>query len=108
MSVTVVDNSAAVKSALKNAIAEGLDAMGSKAEENAKSTVHVITGNLRDSITHDSNDTEVVISAGMPYAAHEELGTSRQPSHPYLKPAVMDHTDELVNIFVNRVSQALS
>jgi len=107
MPVTVTNNSRAVTAALKSAVADGLRDMGSMAADNARSTVHVITGNLRDSITYDSNDTEVVISAGMPYSGYEELGTSRQPAHPYLKPAVMNHTDELVNAFANAIKNAL-
>lgn len=107
MPVTVTNNSQAVKTALKGAIADGLRDMGSMAADNARSTVHVITGNLRDSIAYDSNDTEVVISASESYAPYEELGTSRQPAHPYLKPAVMNHTDELVNAFANSIRNVL-
>lgn len=107
MSVRKVDNSKAVTDSLKAGVANGLGGIGEKASETAKSTVHVITGNLRDSIDYDSDDTKVVIFAGMSYSAYEELGTSRQPSHPYLGPAVLNHTDELVNILANKIKEAL-
>ena len=107
MSVTVNDHSAEVQSAIQAAITEGLNDAGSIAVENAKSTVHVITGNLRDSIDHQVSGNTVTIYAGMEYAAYEELGTSRQPSHPYLRPAVVDHTDQLKQAIANKISSLL-
>lgn len=107
MPVSRTDNTAACKSAIRNAVADGLSEVGSKVVGYAQSTVHVVTGNLRDSIGYDSNDTEVVVSASMDYAQYEELGTSRQQAHPYLRPAVMDHTDEIVNTIANKIRNAL-
>lgn len=107
MSVSVVDNTSSVESALRAALAKGLDSAGARAEAYAKETVHVITGNLRDSIGHEASDDAVVVYAGMDYAPYEELGTSRQDAHPYLRPSVMDHTGELMDIIGNAVSSVL-
>ena len=107
MSVSVVDNTSSVESALRTAIAKGLDSAGARAEEYAKETVHVITGNLRDSISHEASDNAVVVYAGMDYAPYEELGTSKQDAHPYLRPAVMNHTDELLELIGRTVESAL-
>ena len=108
MSVTRKDNSAAVMAAIYDGVANGLSDAGQMVADNARSTVHVITGNLRDSISYDATDEEVVISAGMPYAAYEELGTSRQDAHPYLRPAAMDHTQDILNTIGSAVQKAIS
>lgn len=67
---------------------------GKVIERIAKATVHVITGNLRDSIRTEASSEEPgmadVIAGGIngvDYAADEEFGNSRRPAHPYLRPA---------------------
>lgn len=67
---------------------------GKVVERIAKSIVHVVSGNLRDSIRTEPGDepgTANVIAGGIngvDYAADEEYGNSRRPPHPYLRPAV--------------------
>lgn len=85
------------------------------------------TGNLRNSITHQVNDDEmsVIIGTDVEYGVYQELGTGiyaegggGQPTpwvyqdekgnwhytrgnkaHPFLKPALADHTQTYKNIF---------
>lgn len=66
---------------------------GKVIERIAKATVHVVSGNLRDSIRTEPSDepgiADVIAGGinGVDYAADEEFGNSRRPAHPYLRPA---------------------
>jgi len=53
MSFKLTDNTASVLSALKSAKANGLEAVGMRAETHAKHKCPVDTGRLRNSITHN-------------------------------------------------------
>lgn len=107
MGIRVTDNTKAASDAILEAASEALAEVGEAAKAYARQNVHVVTGNLRDSIDYQVDGNRVTIYAGMPYAPYEELGTSRQPSHPYLRPAVMDHTSEFVETVAKRVRDAL-
>lgn len=104
MPVTVKDHSKEVMEAIGQVVGEAMEEIGQRAEGYAKQTVHVITGNLRDSIGHEATEDSVTIYAGMSYAEFEELGTSRQPAHPYLAPSVLNHTQEFVDIVRDKLS----
>lgn len=78
--VTITDNSAAVKSAMKDAILRALEKCGLVAEGYAKKLCDGFknpTGNLRNSITHvvDDGETAVYIGTYNEYAIYVELGT---------------------------------
>lgn len=78
--VTITDNSAAVKSAMKDAILRALEKCGLVAEGYAKKLCDGFknpTGNLRNSITHVVDDGEAAVYIGTynEYAIYVELGT---------------------------------
>lgn len=78
--VTITDNSAAVKSAMKDAILRALEKCGLVAEGYAQKLCDGFknpTGNLRNSITHvvDDGETTVYIGTYNEYAIYVELGT---------------------------------
>lgn len=77
-----------------------LETMGLVAEGYAKRLCPVNTGNLRNSITHDSDmsDQTAVIGSNVEYGKYVELGTSKMSSQPFLRPAVEDHKSEYKNI----------
>lgn len=54
----------------------------------ARDTVHVITGNLRDSIEVKVVGKTVTIVANADYAGIEEFGSPTREAHPYLRPAI--------------------
>lgn len=83
--------------------------IGGKAESYAKMLCPVDTGNLRNSITHTTEDDghTVVIGTSVYYAPYVELGTGRNYEgnsghgtvqgvrpRPYLRPAIEDHRQE--------------
>ena len=116
MSVTVTetDNSARCIDALSDAVEEALGLIGDKAVEYAKGTVPVRTGNLRDSIdstvTNEGGMQSAVIFVDYDradYGEYVELGTSRQAAQPYLRPSVMDHTSEYMQMLTQTVGKAL-
>jgi HK97 gp10 family phage protein len=61
-------------------------------EASAKARVHVISGELRDSIEaiHTGPYTWTVL-AGAPYAGFENYGTRFRPGHPFWEPAILEH-----------------
>lgn len=70
---------------------EALSGMARDAAAQAKMDAPVDTGALRASIASDcrieGNVIRAEVTAAAPYAAAVELGTSRAPARPYLRPA---------------------
>lgn len=125
MKVEFIDNSDKVLEELQAAALRALEKCGMTAEGYAKPLAPVVTGNLRNSITHkvDESDLAVYIGTNNEYAAYVELGTGKyaesggrptpwvyqddngnwhhthgQRAKPYLKPAVADHNQEYRSI----------
>ena len=102
MGVTIevkIDNTNTLLEALPDVKNRALMRCGAVVENYAKRTVPVDTGRLRNSLHHEmeSEDT-VAIGTDVEYGKYVELGTSRQRSKPYLKPAVADHVAEYQKI----------
>lgn len=73
------------------------DKLGPRIQENAKRTVPVLSGDLKDSIVVqvqlDGSDSVLQVGVdedphGVDYGRYVEEGTSRQAAQPYLRPAV--------------------
>ena len=80
-----------VLSALSSSTARALEACGLYMESYAKSICPVDTGNLRNSITHASDETRAIVGTNVEYAPFVELGTKVQKAKPFLTPAVSDN-----------------
>lgn len=85
---------------LDQAKAIALETMGALCTRNAALLCPVDTGRLRNSINYKvaSDEDAVYVGTNVEYAPYVELGTSKQKAHPYLKPAVDDHTAEYKEI----------
>lgn len=92
MDVKFTDNSAEILKAFEQATARGLEKIGLTAEGYAKMNAPVDTGRLRNSITHEVDGQEVYIGSNVEYAPYVELGTYKQKSQPFLKPAATEHS----------------
>lgn len=94
-SVKVTSHVKEVIEAKNNAIARALEAIGIQAEGDVAELAPVDTGRLRDSITHEVDESEeaVYIGTNVEYAAYQEYGTSRMKAHPYLKPGIMNNLE---------------
>ena len=133
MEVNFVDNSEEILTALKNAALKALERCGLQAEGYAKDLAPVLTGNLRDSISHKVVEGEQAAYVGTNslYGAYVELGTGKygtlggrqdpwvyqddngnwhhthgQRAQPYLKPAVANHKQTYQNIIKNELENA--
>lgn len=96
----ISDYTKEITTAIHQAIRRALTKIGLQCERYAKQIVHVITGRLRNSITHevDMGEMAVYIGTNVEYAPYEEEGTSKRPAHPFLRPAAQDHIAEYVQI----------
>ena len=82
-----------------------------KVRESAKEKAPVITGALRDSIISEveTNGSEITVEVGptVDYADDVEFGGLRRRAKPYLRPAI-DETEELViEALVNEMNAIL-
>lgn len=76
---------------LPDAVKDAVDESLSEGMFHSVEVVHVVTGNLRDSIrvenvTEDGGDLVAGGTGTVNYADIEELGNSRREGHPYLRP----------------------
>ena len=82
--------------------AEGFakEEIGRKVYDTPESPYYKRTGRLRNSITHETSESEhaVYIGTNVEYAPYVELGTSRMAARPFLKPAVTEHTEDFKRI----------
>lgn len=92
--VNITDFTEEITEGIKEAIQRALVRIGLECEGYAKMLCHVVTGRLRNSITHYVDGDSVYVGTNVEYAQYEEEGTSRRPPHPYLRPAAVDHKDE--------------
>lgn len=90
MNVEITDNSNLVKEEMLTACLRVLEKCGLTAEGYAKLLCPVDTGNLRNSITHQVDISELLcrIGTNSEYAAYVELGMGYQE----IKSAVSGHT----------------
>ena len=89
------------------AVVRALEVCGLQAEKYAKAECQVDTGNLRNSITHQVNGSEMAIGTNVEYAPYQELGTSKMHNWkgPYLRPALLNHISEYQNIIKTEMSK---
>ena len=109
---------------LDAAVAKSLMVVGLQAEGYAKLLCPVDTGNLRNSITHETDGATAVIGTNVEYAAHVEYGHTQEvgryvpaigkrlkapfvAARPYLRPAVEDHVDEYKQIFFAVLAESM-
>lgn len=64
----------------------------------AKLHCPVDTGFLRNSISQDNDENNVVIGTNTEYAETVELGSSKQRSQPYLYPAGVGNAGKIINV----------
>lgn len=96
--VNITDFTEEITEGIKEAIQRALVRIGLECEAYAKKLCHVVTGRLRNSITHYVDGDSVYVGTNVEYAQYEEEGTSRRPPHPYLRPAVEEHIGQIQKI----------
>ena len=108
MNWTMKDNTDEVLSALEKAKKRGLEAIGLTAEGHAKKITPVDTGRLqlRNSISHATDDEAAYIGTNVEYAPYVELGARGRPGVHMLKRAATEHTDEYKRIMEDALKNA--
>lgn len=108
ISMSLEDNSGKVLNLMEDATIKALTKIGAKAETYAKGYAPVDTGRLRNSIMFEVNSSEMDVSLGSEifYSVFQELGTRKMKAHPFLKPAMMNHTEEYKQILENNLKNA--
>lgn len=95
MSVSFKSNRNTIERELDRKIRRAAEIIGGMAEGYAKGYAPVDTGNLRNSISHGTEDGghTVVIGTNVYYAPYQELGApnAHVPPHPFLRPAIENH-----------------
>lgn len=98
-----------VNSKVDQAFQKACDVIGGRVESYAKGLAPHKTGNLRNSITHDSEDGghTVVVGTNVKYAPYQELGApnAHVPAHPYLRPAFENHLPEYEHVLNTELSK---
>lgn len=134
MEIDVVDNSALVQEVFHAACLRALERCGLVGEGYAKDLASVDTGRGRNSISHkvDESEPAAYIGTNLDYMIYQELGTGiyaeggggrptpwvyqdaqgnwhwtrGNRAHPFLKPAVADHTKTYSNIIKSELENA--
>lgn len=108
MNWTMKDNTDEVLSALEKAKKRGLEAIGLVAEGHAKKITPVDTGRLqlRNSISHATDDEAAYIGTNVEYAPYVELGSPTIKAHHMLQKAATEHTDEYKRLIEDAMKNA--
>ena len=108
MNWTMKDNTDEVLSALEKAKKRGLEAIGLTAEGHAKKITPVDTGRLqlRNSISHATDDEAAYIGTNVEYGPYVELGSPTIKAHHMLQKAATEHTDEYKRLMEDSMKNA--
>lgn len=108
MNWTMKDNTDEVLSALEKAKKRGLEAIGLTAEGHAKKITPVDTGRLqlRNSISHATDDEAAYIGTNVEYAPYVELGARGRQGVHMLQRAAAEHTDEYRRLMEDSMKNA--
>lgn len=106
--VKVDDHSEEVLAELREKIKIALELLGIAGENNAKFEITALgavdTGNLRNSITHTTDDEYAYIGTNVEYAPYVEFGTSKHPEErPFLRNAIQNNQNEYRTIVENQL-----
>lgn len=98
MAVRVINNSREIQQILARNLVDALNSIGFYVTGEAKDIVPKDTGRLRASIEHEiePDRARVHIGSQVEYADYVEMGTYKQRSQPYLRPAAYDHIPEIL------------
>lgn len=114
INIDLKDYTDEVVGSIRAAMYRSLERIGLFTEKQAKTNLskewkhghtHVVTGRLRNSITHYVDGDSVYVGTNVEYAQEEEEGSSKRPPHPYLRPAATGHEGDWKKIFENEFAK---
>ena len=92
-----------LSAALRSALAQVVETTAAEIEAGAKQRTPVDTGNLRASISHETNGLQGSVSVAADYGFWIEVATERTSPQPFLGPAVEGEKDS----FQQRIEKRL-
>ena len=105
--IVLTDRSGDVLSALSSMTDASLGEVGAAMAENARLTVPVDTGRLRDSIGYAASGGVLHVGTDVPYAVYVELGRAGQPGSHYIRNAAAGHVSEYAAILARILAAVL-
>lgn len=109
MAVVLNNHVIEVRHALQASINRALESVGLYVVGKAKETVHVVSGNLKDSIDYEIIEPNIVrIGTNVEYAVVEEFRAGEKPGfgkHSFLRPAAEDNIEEITRIVESIVAE---
>lgn len=107
ISITVKSYVPQVLSEIESRTKTALDECGLVATGHAQEYVPRDTGNLAGSITHETEEEQVIIGTNVDYAPYVEFDEKAQHASPtgahYLKKSLSEHIDEYEKIFAREL-----
>lgn len=80
------------------AITRAMKEVAMTAESFAKIRCPVDTGNLRNSITNESDESTALIGTNVEYGKYQELGTYKMKAQPFMGPAFEENMGQYKSI----------
>lgn len=98
--VNIKDYSSEVKHAMRQQVEIALKSIGQTAEGHAKDECPVDTGNLRNSIANEHDDSTVYVGTNVEYAPYVEYGDYNHTTGKkhFLRDSIANHGDEYKSI----------
>lgn len=107
------DNSVQVLRQMDNGIEAALTKIGIAAKRNIQQVIIdkdiYDTGELHRTIDYQVDVPDERVDVGSPknYAVFQELGTSRQPARPFIRPGILDNTNEYRDIVAETIKEKM-
>jgi len=97
------------KKKMRAGVLAGLEAVGILVEGDSIERCPVDTGYLKNSLTHQVKPVESAVRIGTnsTYAEFPEFGTRRQKAQPYLRPALDENTNNIIQLFKEVVGRGM-
>jgi HK97 gp10 family phage protein len=84
--------------AINDSLTRGLRIIAIELENAAKDLCPANTGNLRNSISHFSDDESATVATNVEYGIYQEYGTKKMSAQPFMRPALYNNKDKIVQI----------
>lgn len=113
MSITFKDNSKSVLQTMDRSVEAALIKIGIAAKRNIQGVIVdkdiYDTGELHRTIDYSVRQGDKLVDVGSPknYAPFQEVGTRFMPARPFIRPGILDNTEEYKNIAAETIGEKM-
>jgi hypothetical protein len=107
MSVTIINNIPEFKSKFNSNKSLMFNELGNFIKSKMDTYVAVKTGNLRNHNYTDSSSEGLRFGNDCSYASPQEFGTYKMAAHPFVRPSIYNHVNELASIAARGLSNGI-